>query len=108
MKEDQIEAKLDQILDILSDLTKRVDRLEMTLTSSQKQMQELDSNLSKSCDSIELILLNKTENDKFTDLSQKVENLEKEKASDRDLIDSQQKEITRLTELNYFKAICSV
>jgi len=66
MKEDQIEAKLDQILDILGDLMKRID-----------SMKERDGKLSKRCDSIELNLHNKTENDKFTALSQKVENITK-------------------------------
>ena len=40
MKEDGVEAKLDQILEVLNDLTMRVGSLEKALTSTQAQVEK--------------------------------------------------------------------
>ena len=40
MKEDRVEAKLDQILEVLNDLKMRVGNLEKALTSTQAQVKK--------------------------------------------------------------------
>ena len=97
MKEDRVEAKLDQILEFLNDLKMRVGNLEKALTSTQAQVEEIDGKLSERCEVTEQNLMNKTENAEFIDLKHQFEILQQEKAADRKLINSQQSEITRLT-----------
>ena len=97
MKEDRVEAKLDQILEVLNDLKMRVGNLEKALTSTQAQVEEIDGKLSERCEVIEQNLMNKTGNAEFIDLKHQFEILQQEKAADRKLINSQQSEITRLT-----------
>ena len=97
MKEDRVEAKLDQILEVLNDLKMRVGNLKKALTSTQAQVEEIDGKLSGRCEVIEQNLMNETENAKFIDLKHQFEILQQEKAADRKLINSQQSEITRLT-----------
>ena len=97
MKEDRVEAKLDQILEVVNDLKMRVGNLEKALTSTQAQVEEIDGKLSERGEVIEQNLINKTENTEFIDLKHQFEILQQEKDADRKLINSQQSEITRLT-----------
>ena len=97
MKEYGVEARLDQILEVLYDLKLRVGSLEKALADTQSQVEEMDDMLSKRWEVIKQNLTSKTENAEFVDLKHQFEILQQEKAADRKLINSQQSEITRLT-----------
>ena len=96
MPKNQIEAKLDMILQTLDSLNERNDRLEKTLTSMQRQMAKVDAKLSKRCVAIELRLFEKTENKEFINLKKIVELLEKRNSEEHDLLLAQKAQITQL------------
>ena len=96
MPKDQIEAKLDLILLKLDGLTDRVGRLEKTVTSTQHQVSEVEAELSKRCENIELRLAGKAENSELINLMKQVKVLEKQRDEEHEVLVTQQTQITQL------------
>ena len=96
--EEKIFAKLDEILESISRLKTRLDRLENAYESFQQHINDLNSELANRCDKFENDLQERVKVCDFKELQEKLDEIHTKQREDYNLLEYQPSQLDRLAQ----------